>query len=388
MCTTLCPPLSTPTRYVVLLIRCKTLLTPQIEIKVSERFSAPSSIDDLIDSQVASSVSQASQDQRHDSLNPTIFRTATPLQIASFQGHCKIARLLLGEGASANTTDNELSTALHFAARSGQTAMIELLLEHGANVHAVDRWLSTPSMLAAENGSLASLQILRARGADFQMRNVYGRTVLHYAALFGTPLIVPVLTLAGDDALCCQDWMGCTPLTDILAGGRWHTILSILNFAPKLGDYHPDNFNVLSCGVCNTQMTISRLKKFMRRLSPSIVTTLLKHRDKGLGTPLYAASTATSPPNQEYFISLLLEAGADLEQVGGEHGTPLMGACVAGRVTAVKVLVNKGAKLCYEGDDGPVSALHAARHFPEILRWLLVERFTHGPRRILSTIGT
>ena len=337
---------------------------------------------------MASSLSQVSQDQRHDSLIPTIFRTATPLQIAAFHGHLRIARLLLRKGASANTTDTEFSTTLHFAAKSGQTAMIELLLEQGANVHAVDRCLSTPSMLAAKNCNLASLQILKARGADFQMRDMYGQTVLHYATERRTPFIIPCLTLAGDDDLGCQDWMGSTPLTDILAGGNWHTILSILNFAPKLGDYQPDNFNVLSCGVCNAQMTISLLKKFTRRLSPSIVTTLLKHRDKGLGTPLYAASTVTSPSKQEDFINLLLESGANLEQVGGEHGTPLMGACAAGRLTAVKVLVSKGAKLCYEGDDGPVSALHAARHFPEIVRWLLVERFTHGPRRILGTVDT
>lgn len=170
MCTTFCPPLSTPIRYVVLLIRCETLLTLQIEIKLSENSPALSSTDNLIDSQVATSLSQASQDQRHNDLIPTRFRTATPLQIAAFYGDLGVARLLLGEGASANTTDNALSTALHFAARSGQPAMIELLLEHGANVHAVNRWGSTPSMLAAENGSLASLQILKAWGADFQMR--------------------------------------------------------------------------------------------------------------------------------------------------------------------------------------------------------------------------
>ena len=335
---------------------------------------------------MASSLSQASQDQRHDFLNPTRFKTATPLQIAAFHGLLGIARLLLGEGASANTTDNDSWTSLHFAAESGQPAMIELLLEHGANLHAVDSGLSTPSMLAANNGGLASLQLLKARGADFQMRNMYGRTVLHYAAQIGTPLIVPFLTLAGDSDLDCQDWMGCTPLTEILTNGNWHTILSIINFAPKFGDYHPDIFNVLSCVVHNAQMTTSLLIKFMRRLSPSIVTPLLKQRAKVLGTPLYAASTATSLSKQQGFISLILEAGAELEQVGGEHGTPLMGACAAGRLTAVKVLVAKGAKLCYEGDDGPVSALHAARHFPEILRWLLVERFTHGPRRILSTV--
>ncbi|KAL8751136.1 MAG: hypothetical protein Q9199_006624 [Rusavskia elegans] len=357
----------------------------EYEINVLNCSPAPTPAGDLIECQVARSLPQAYQDQRHDFLYPTIFRTATPLIIAAHKGHIQIARLLLESGASPNTTDKIFLTPLHLAALSDQTAMTELLLDQGANVHALDRWLRTPSMVAAGKGCWASLQVLKARGADFQMRDMSGKTVLHYAAEPPNTFIIPVLVLAGDENLGIEDCMGLSPLAYVLYRGDWRTILSILNFAPKLGDYDLHAVNILSVGVSNLQMSTSLLKKFLRRLSPSIVTILLKHRAQAIGTPLYVASTVTTPSQQEGFISLLLEAGADLEQLGGEHGTPLMGACAAGRLRAVKLLVGKGARLCYEGDDGLISALHAARHFPEIVRWLFVERFTHGPRRILST---
>lgn len=84
-------------------------------------------------------------------------------------------------------------------------------------------------------------------------------------------------------------------------------------------------------------------------------------------------------------INTLIEAGGELEQEGGEHGTPLMGACAAGRLTAVKLLVSRGAKLVYERGDCTVSAMNAAKHFPDIIWWLLVGRYIQGPRRILSS---
>ncbi|KAI4269415.1 MAG: hypothetical protein L6R38_007473 [Xanthoria sp. 2 TBL-2021] len=357
----------------------------QIAFNVSNFSAAPTSARVLIDSQIANPLPQLCHDQQDNFRRPTILKTATPLQVAAHYGDLRIARLLLESRASPNSTDSQHRTPLYFAAGSDQPAMIELLLDHGANLHVVDTSLVTPSMIAARYGCWASLQVLKARGADFQMRDMMGRTVLQYAAEPPNAFIVPVIALAVEENLGFKDCMGWSPLADVLYRGNWRTILSILNFAPKLGDYDLHAVDTLSAGVSNAQMSTSLLKKFIRRLSPSIVTILLKHRAQAMGTPLYVASTVTSPSQQEDFISLLLEAGAGLEQLGGEHGTPLMGACAAGRLTAVKSLVGKGARLCYEGNDGLVSALNAARHFPEIVRWLLVERFTHGPRRILST---
>ena len=61
---------------------------------------------------------------------------------------------------------------------------------------------------------------------------------------------------------------------------------------------------------------------------------------------------------------------------GGAEGTPLMGACKAGRLGVVKYLVRHGAILNYEKHGVPVSAFDKAASYPKIQRWLLVERFT------------
>ena len=59
-----------------------------------------------------------------------------------------------------------------------------------------------------------------------------------------------------------------------------------------------------------------------------------------------------------------------------------MGACAAGRLLAVKSLVRKGAKICYTRDGRLYSALRAAANFPEIVRWLIVERFVANPKML------
>lgn len=76
---------------------------------------------------------------------------------------------------------------------------------------------------------------------------------------------------------------------------------------------------------------------------------------------------------------MLLNAGADLDLVGGDYGTPLMGACATGRLGVVRRLVSKGARTSYTEDGKLFSVLSAAKHYPKITRWLLVGRFVEGP---------
>lgn len=79
---------------------------------------------------------------------------------------------------------------------------------------------------------------------------------------------------------------------------------------------------------------------------------------------------------------MLFDAGADVELEGGDHGTPLMGACAAGRLEVVKALVRKGASTSYRKDGKLFSALSTARLHPNVIRWLLVGRFMEGPLSI------
>ena len=75
-------------------------------------------------------------------------------------------------------------------------------------------------------------------------------------------------------------------------------------------------------------------------------------------------------------IKVLLDAGAMLNLEGGMEGTPLMGACRAGRLDVVRYLVRNGAILSYTKHGVHMNAFHKASTYPKIQRWFLVERFT------------
>ncbi|KAL8943110.1 MAG: hypothetical protein Q9211_001098 [Gyalolechia sp. 1 TL-2023] len=342
------------------------------------------SILDLVEMQVACTSTQRPLDVESVIAFFTVLNS-TPLQIAAHRGHVRIARFLLEHGVSIDAAYNHGWSVLHFAAAApkDETLMVELLLDYGANLQAVDRSLRTPLMLAAMNGNLDVLQVLVARGADLQMQDRYCQTALHYAARSHSISTIVCLLMGGTDHdLACEDNFGWTPLSTLLADGALDEILFTINLAPSPRAYEPKFGNILAYAVLNTNMIPSLLKKLLKRLSRPVVATLLRHQSKLWGTPLYAACTAAPLNRQEAFINMLLEAGADLEQEGGRHGTPLMGACAAGRFATVKLLVSRGAKIVYEKDGITISALKAAKHFPKIMRWLLVERYTMGPRRI------
>lgn len=313
-------------------------------------------------------------------------KTETPLHIAASTGHLRIARFLLEHGANINAIDGSSSTPLHYAAGTDNTAMIELLLQFGSNVHAVDSYLTTACMVAAKFNKVGPIQIMTAKGANLEAQDVVGETALYYAAYNHSLSAISFLSTRGHGLnLGCPNSTCYSAASRILSHGSWRELQLILNLAPNPKTYTDPETNCLTALVWNQIMTRSLLRKFLKRLSQPIVAALLPQRAKAGGTPLYATCTLTRPHKQADFATMLLEAGADLEHEGGVHGTPLMGACAAGRLTAVKFLVSRGAKIAYTNDDGvTISALNAARHFPEIVRWLLVERYTQGPKRILG----
>ena len=150
----------------------------------------------------------------------------------------------------------------------------------------------------------------------------------------------------------------------------------LLNLAPNPSVYEPHQINIITATV-DTNNPVN-LKRLLRRLPRPLIPRLLAHRDLFGRTPLYTAATCPS----EKVIDMLLDAGADLELQGGDHGTPLMGACAAGRLGVVKALVRRGARTSYTKDGQLFSALSTARLHPKVTRWLLVGRFMEGPLSI------
>ena len=308
----------------------------------------------------------------------------TPLMIAAALGQVDIARSLIEHGASVDGMINVPDTPLHRAANGGEAQVVELLISFGANVNARNApFLETPCMSAASLGCLASVQALANGGADLTLKDVYGSMAVHRAACgfaFAdstaysrySGVIVFLAHKMKDSLLFAEAKDG----RSIIEASCWAYPpyqSFLLNLAPNPSVYESRRQNIISATV-RTNNPID-LKRLLRRLPRSLIPALLQHQDRTWGTPLYSAATGPS----ENVIDMLLDAGADLELVGGDHGTPLMGACASGRLGVVKTLVGKGARTSYTEDGKVFSALFEAKLHPKITRWLLVGRFTEGP---------
>ena len=311
------------------------------------------------------------------------FINATPLMIAASLGHIDIARSLIQHGASVDGMPNGLATPLHFAADEGEAQIAELFISFGANVNSRDALLLTPCMIAARAGCLATVQALIKGGADLTLKDGYGYTVLYYAACAAyyadSPAYSTYLEVIVFLAHRMKDLLFFAESKDgdsMIGTSRWAYPpyqSFLLNLAPNPSVYVPHRHNIISATV-RTNNPIY-LKRLLRRLPRPLIPTLLAHEGLELGTPLYSAATRPS----ENVIDMLIDAGADLELVGGDHGTPLMGACAMGRLKTVKALMSRGAMTSYTEDGKVVSALSMAKLHPKVTRWLLVGRFAEGP---------
>src|SRR5205085_5329151 len=80
----------------------------------------------------------------------------TPLHLAAFFGHARVAELLLAHGAdtAARSTNPNANTPLHAALAANQKMVAGLLIGHGADVNAADGGGWRPLHLAAANNNL------------------------------------------------------------------------------------------------------------------------------------------------------------------------------------------------------------------------------------------
>jgi ankyrin repeat protein len=107
----------------------------------------------------------------------------TPLHLAAFFGHTKIAELLLAQDAdvAARSRNSNGNTPLHAALAGNHKMAAGLLIGWGADVNATDAAGWRPLHLAASNNNLDAIKALIAQGADVLAGNGEGRTPLSLA---------------------------------------------------------------------------------------------------------------------------------------------------------------------------------------------------------------
>src|SRR6476469_3003287 len=107
----------------------------------------------------------------------------TPLHLAAFFGHARIAELLIANQADvlARSRGANGNTALHAALAGNHKFIAALLIGHGADVNAADAQGWRPLHLAAANNNMDAMKQLIAQGADVHAPNGEMKTALSLA---------------------------------------------------------------------------------------------------------------------------------------------------------------------------------------------------------------
>lgn len=101
--------------------------------------------------------------------------------------------VLLSEGASIDTVDQDGNTPLMIAAKIGNPRIVKILLAHNPDLNKKNNVGNTALMIASENGQAFIVEQLIAKGADTNAKNAMGFTSLEIAKRNGHAAIIELL---------------------------------------------------------------------------------------------------------------------------------------------------------------------------------------------------
>ncbi|KAH9052937.1 ankyrin repeat-containing domain protein [Lactarius deliciosus] len=243
----------------------------------------------------------------------------SPLAVALFGKHVRVADLLLEHGAHAHVRGNPpLCDAIQFS-DDARVDAVRFLLRHGAHVNSGLKDLRTPLHLAALVGDPEVARILLEHGADVDIQDDYGQVPLHLVSLserdFRSPRdkggersIIARLLVEHRADVNARDKNGATPLH--FASRHWR-------------------FEICRLLLDNGANANAR------------------------DTPLHLVSQNEYPSNEDPNIArLLLELGMDVNARDKDQATPLHFACYHGNFETALVLLNRGAEVNARDVDG------------------------------------
>jgi len=269
-------------------------------------------------------------------------------------------RRLVQDGAEVNFAQADGATALHWAAYHGDVGLALLLLEAGADVAAANRNGSTPMWLAASQGDATMIETLLKGGADANEQLPLGRRPLMLAARSGRVEAVRALLDGGAAPDAREDARGTTALMQAADQGHADVIAVLIDHgadvaagsAPvlrdgrtaalgKSGDPRDAVRRQVIAVLCDQKSPdLSEIRALSALASGSTEDALLANA----GGP---ESAGGDPCNvQRDDLGFVFTSGrrdrAAREPDGGEL-TPLVYAARAGSIDAARVLIEAGA---------------------------------------------
>lgn len=309
------------------------------------------------------------------------FAPDAPVADAAMRGEASAVKALLQQGADVNAAQGDGMTALHWAARRGDLDTAQMLLYAGANVRATTRLGGhTPLLLASQMGHGAVIEVLLKAGADPKSATANGATALMLAAAAGRAEAVTVLLTAGADIHATEPTRQETALMFAAANNRIDAMKALLAAGanPKAATKIVD----LKAQTNPDEEEFLRGQQAARGAEPAVQGAARGGRGSGRGgrggggpevpgltrqfrfAELVSAQGGLAPLHfavRQGFSDaalLLLDRGADVNQVTGDNTSPLLMALINGHFDLAKRMLDRGADPRRASDNG-VTPLYA-----------------------------
>lgn len=125
----------------------------------------------------------------------------------------------------------------------------------------------------------------------------------------------------------------------------------------------------------------------LKKLHSELFTFVLNNRIKYDDTSFYATCVTIISHRKIEIINLLFDVDVFINKNDESYDSFLMTICIMNRFFAVKLLISKNAQTIFVRKHHITNVLHVAKHFSNIIRWLLIDKFIENSRFFILNLN-
>ena len=243
-----------------------------------------------------------------------------------------IVKLLIERGADSNISDKSGSTVMHLACFEGNTSVVNLLLKTNETFNVYQSSGSAPLILACQKGHLSIVELLIAKGTDFDAKskkpNKFKTALMEASENGHYPVVKCLLYNNANPNIVSNE--GKTALHYSCSLGHHHIVALLLD--------HNADPNPNSTG--ETPLIIAFRKRDYKMMK------LLLEKGADVNELINNSRTivmSASSKGYQDTVELCLNHNCDLDIIDKFGWTALTLACVFDHVNTVELLLNAGA---------------------------------------------